>query len=953
MAEGETAPNQAVDDAFHAALQLLTSEDRNAFLSSLPHGMRIEVAALLVAHDAAGEQFLAPTQVVPPTAGVDADPDRIGPFRIRRRLGEGGMGVVYLADQRAPVRRTVALKLVRPEFRRHHMLARFQAERQALAMMDHPGIARVLDAGVTEEGIPYFAMEYVEGQSITRYCNANRLSVKQRVAIFVQACRAIQHAHQKGILHRDIKPSNVMVGDAPGQDPTVKVIDFGLAKALEPETRLTDKTLHTEHGQVMGTVKYMSPEQASLSADLDTRTDVYSLGIVLYELLTGDTPIPQREIETRVLPDLLRAICEASPRKPSTVVGTDAEATVQVAQSQDATSPELVRSLRGDLDWIVMKALEKPRARRYHSAAALADDCERFLRAEPVEARPPTMAYQLSRFCRRHRGAVTVGSIAMMLLFVALGVSSWLAWTNLSLRQEAEQNTAAAARSSQRTGNTLSKMLAVIGRPEFAEKPELLSLKRQLREAVGRDIRNWVAEGVSADERKVVAGLLIEVVAVEVIDPSSGQGDPWRDTVAALQLARNALQPLLKHDPEAAYVAARADAALAMTYRDMGDLSRALELADEAGSLLDGVPQDVRDEAPDVELECRYAQAVVDYGARGVPAAYERSVEMLKLCETDLARWPQDKSLWVFQARVQTLFALTLHKHSDEPPPSVRGFPKRPFPNMSLPDSDVVYAACVALLAYDQAEERLAKLRVDPEYQALADKLLVSVCSNRLMTERRLCQQVSPAFEGLIDRTIRTGLAASQRLLDGSPNSLSRQRSHATLLMNAADALDLGTQTQAALDRRLELRSEAYSTLSGVYRDLPDDSPYGGTFCWVAVRLLREACLAGDKPRAAGLMHEVWDYHGTLAVEAWESELFAWALLREYSIERGDMDQVAACEAELLEVLGRPNIAPVWRLQLFTDSDEGAFVWQDARFRPLLLEAGISPPESEPEKAAG
>jgi WD40 repeat protein len=349
--------------------------------------------------------------------------DRIGRYKLLQQIGEGGCGVVYMAEQEEPVRRRVALKVIRLGMDTKNVIARFEAERQALALMDHPNIAKVLDAGATETGRPYFVMELVRGIKITDYCDQNNLPTQQRLELFIQICRAIQHAHQKGIIHRDIKPSNILVTIHDGI-PLPKVIDFGIAKATT-DVRLTDKTLFTQFEQFIGTPAYMSPEQAEMGGlDIDTRSDIYSLGVLLYELLTGKTPFDPKDLLALGLDEMRRTIREKEPARPSTRLGTmQAEELTTTAKRRACEGPKLISALRGDLDWIVMKALEKDRTRRYETANGLAMDLERHLNNEPVTARPPGMAYRLQKAVRRHKLAFTAAAAVSIALLVGTVVS--------------------------------------------------------------------------------------------------------------------------------------------------------------------------------------------------------------------------------------------------------------------------------------------------------------------------------------------------------------------------------------------------------------------------------------------------------------------------------------------------------------------------------------------------
>jgi serine/threonine protein kinase len=339
-------------------------------------------------------------------------------YKIRQEIGERGMGTVYLAEQLRPVRRHVALKLIKPGMDSRNVLARFESERQALALMEHPNIARVLDAGSTECGRPFFVMELVKGIPITEYCDAHRLDLNARLALFRQVCSAIQHAHQKGIIHRDLKPSNILV-EAHDDRPVPKVIDFGLAKATSG-MRLSEQSLFTAFGSVAGTPLYMAPEQASFNAlDVDTRADIYALGVILYEPLTGTTPIAREKVQRAALDEMLRMIREVEPPAPSSRISTSSSLP-SLAASRQVEPARLSRLVRGDLDWIVMKALAKERERRYASAVALADDIDHHLNHEPVSAGPPTAAYRLKKFVRRNRVQVT--AVAVVLLALVLGV---------------------------------------------------------------------------------------------------------------------------------------------------------------------------------------------------------------------------------------------------------------------------------------------------------------------------------------------------------------------------------------------------------------------------------------------------------------------------------------------------------------------------------------------------
>jgi len=390
--------------------------------------------------------------------------DRISRYKLLQQIGEGGCGVVYMAEQEEPVRRRVALKVIKLGMDTKNVIARFEAERQALALMDHPNIAKVLDAGTSESGRPFFVMELVRGIKITDYCDQNNLSTPQRLNLFIQVCHAIQHAHQKGIIHRDIKPSNILVTMHDGV-PEPSVIDFGIAKATDQ--RLTDKTLFTAFEQFLGTPAYMSPEQAEMSAlDIDTRTDIYSLGVLLYELLTGKTPFDPKELVASGLDAMRRTIREKEPSRPSTKLSTMMQAELMTTANRRQIEPDkLTRIVRGDLDWIVMKALEKDRTRRYETANGLAMDVKRYLQDEAIIARPPSKLYQFQKMARRHKGVSASAVLVLLALLLGLATSTVLLARERTERKRAElaeKAATSAANGSQHLADFLQEMLSGI-----------------------------------------------------------------------------------------------------------------------------------------------------------------------------------------------------------------------------------------------------------------------------------------------------------------------------------------------------------------------------------------------------------------------------------------------------------------------------------------------------------
>jgi len=433
----ETAHAETI---FGDAIEIASPEERQAFLDRECQddpSLRQEVEKLVLDYFRAGDFLEQPlAQIAAPTIDqlITEKPGTvIGPYKLLQQIGDGGMGVVYMAEQREPVKRRVALKIIKPGMGTQQVIARFEAERQALAMMDHPNIAKVLDAGATDSGRPYFVMELVNGISVTQYCDEQHLTPKERLELFVPICQAVQHAHQKGIIHRDLKPSNVMVA-LYDEQAVPKVIDFGVAKATS--RALTEKTIFTQFGQVVGTVEYMSPEQAQRNQlDIDTRSDVYSLGVLLYELLTGDTPFDRQRLRSAAFEEMLRIIREEEPPKPSTKV-SGSEAIASIAANRKIEPAKLSILVRGELDWIVMKALEKDRGRRYSTATSFAEDIQRYLNDEPVVACPPSARYRFRKFVRRNRPLIATGALVTAALVLGLLGTTWQAIraNNQSLR---------------------------------------------------------------------------------------------------------------------------------------------------------------------------------------------------------------------------------------------------------------------------------------------------------------------------------------------------------------------------------------------------------------------------------------------------------------------------------------------------------------------------------------
>ena len=539
-----TNEQPAVDEIYSAALEL-EAEEREIFLDQVCRGrpeVRERVVRLLHAHDEVGNLLESPAPELaalepvaleldattaghpaatpgldataasdlpsPQGSGLDATSaefeaevdrkalspaatvrrgndlgsgDTVGPYTLLESIGEGGMGTVFVAKQSKPIKRKVAIKLVKAGMDTKQVLARFDAQRQSLALMDHPNIARVVDAGMTEQGRPFFAMEYVKVVPLTEYCDQARLSVRERLELFIPICQAVQHAHQKGIIHRDLKPSNILVCLYDGK-PVPKVIDFGLAKALHQS--LTEQSVYTAHGMMLGTPLYMSPEQAeSNNLDIDTRTDIYSLGVILYELMTGTTPLEKQQFKQAAMAEILRLIKEVDPPRPSTRLSGSASLPSFAAQ-RSLEPASLTRTISGDLDWVIMKALEKERSRRYETASGLAADIMRHLADEPVSASPPSARYKMQKFVKRNRAGVIAASVlGVAILMGIVGTSGGLIWA-LKEKRQAENRLTQIESSNQILGSIFDNLNVFESGVGSADSPLKRALVNNLEQAI-------------------------------------------------------------------------------------------------------------------------------------------------------------------------------------------------------------------------------------------------------------------------------------------------------------------------------------------------------------------------------------------------------------------------------------------------------------------------------------
>ena len=570
---------------FHGARVIASAEERSAYLAQAcgeDHALRERIDALLKVHETepsrGGDDAPASSALFEKFApSVDEPPGTIiGRYKLLERVGEGGFGVVYMAEQQFPIRRQVALKVIKAGLDTKQVIARFEAERQALAMMDHENIAKVLDAGANEAGRPYFVMELVHGVPITRYCDDNQLTPRARLELFVKVCRAVQHAHTKGIIHRDLKPTNVLITLHDGV-PVPKVIDFGVAKATGQQP-LTDRTLFTQFAQMVGTPLYMSPEQAEMRGlDVDTRSDVYSLGVLLYELLTGTTPFDKERVKRVAHDEVRRIIREEEPPSPSTRISALGDKLATVSAHCKTDPKRLGQLVRGELDWIAMKALEKDRTRRYETANGLARDIERYLNNEPVVAREPSAGYLLRRLAARHRAAVAIAAAALVAIVAALGLAVWQRQVAVGAQRRAETRF--------RDVRQLSQALIFKLHDSVAKLPGSTPVRRQIVDEALVYLERLAQESADDLTLRMELGGAYRQIASILGDPAfPNLGDPE----GALVQARKSLAMLdtvaRAHDVSPKAVASLVDTLtlLRRLYSNAGDRAQALAMAEDA-----------------------------------------------------------------------------------------------------------------------------------------------------------------------------------------------------------------------------------------------------------------------------------------------------------------------------------------------------------------------------------
>jgi serine/threonine protein kinase len=610
-----------VASLFGQALEIASPADRAAFLDQVCRdnpALRAELEGLLKASAKAG-QFMnrpaGPTGATTVPLEVPSDP--IGPYKLLQKLGEGGMGTVFLAEQEHPVKRRVALKVIKAGMDSREIIARFEQERQALAMMDHPNIAKVLDAGSTNAGLPFVVMELVKGIPITKFCDQERLTPKERLELFIPVCHAVQHAHQKGIIHRDLKPSNVLIA-LYDSVPIPKVIDFGVAKAIGPT--LSERSLFTEVGVLVGTLEYMAPEQAQMNnLDIDTRADIYSLGVILYELLTGAPPFTSKQLRDAGFAEMLRVIKEVEPPKPSTRLSSSQELP-SIAATRKLEPKSLTKLVTGELDWIVMKCLDKERGRRYETANGLALEVQRYLADEPVSAGPPSARYRLRKFTRKHRKLIATAAAFLVLLALGAAISTWQA-VRATIAERATANErdkvveqteiatalneflqkdliaqagskAQAERKYEQNPNltvreALDRAAAAVGE-KFADRPKLeASIRQSLGDAyreVGEPHKAVVQLERSAELRRRELGHdhLETLTTLNTLGGAYRQAGRAKDAVSVFEQARDGrIEKLGPEDPETLATFNN----LALAYRASGRLNDAIALLEKARSL--------------------------------------------------------------------------------------------------------------------------------------------------------------------------------------------------------------------------------------------------------------------------------------------------------------------------------------------------------------------------------
>jgi serine/threonine protein kinase/tetratricopeptide (TPR) repeat protein len=833
------APKPGEFAIFNAARRIEEREARRLYVERACGGdgeMREQIEALLRIHD---QESTFPGSPAEEARGLLAGPPReapgavVGPYRLLRQIGEGGMGTVFLAEQERPVRRRVALKVIRAGADSARVAARLEAERQALALMDHPNIAKVHDAGTTEAGSPYFVMELVEGAPLTRHCDEHRLTPHERLELFVSVCQGVQHAHTKGVIHRDLKPSNVLVPRYDGK-AVPKIIDFGVAKATGQ--KLTERTLDTEVGSVVGTLEYMSPEQAELNnLDIDARTDVYSLGVLLYELLTGTTPLRRERLQGAGVLELLRLIREEEPPRPSRRLSAT-EDLPAVAASRGLEPGKLRGLVRGDLDWIVMKCLDKDRRRRYETPSGLARDIERHLRDEPVEACPPSAGYRLGKFARRHwRGLST--ALAFVLLLVSAVVTLTVALVAVN-RERGEKEAALEAEGKRRKDarNALDAMSSRMIETWLAQQKELLPEDKRFLEATLRHYEEFAADTGQDEEAR--AGVARAYLRVGTIRQRLSQ---WPDAEAALERSRELYAALAADFPGAP--AHRRD--LAQAYDRLSLVHSHTRRAAKAEAALRNslsILRDLAAEFPGVpDYQWRVAKTLDNLGielknlgrARDAEEAYGEALGIMKPLAD---QFPSEPSYLYELARIHLNLGNLLNVYTGRSPKAALAYPSRS------------QEAAKALRQAVAINERLvARSPKDPRY--LED---LAISRDRLASTLRDAEQYPEA-----EKIFHQALTTRKQLVAVFPGQPEYRRGLAITLNNLGILLKNTDRTEEAK----KLYRQSLDIHKELAADFPEDANHQNEAAGAMTNLARLLLAGKDPDGARRLLEEGVPYH--------------------------------------------------------------------------------------------
>jgi serine/threonine protein kinase len=814
------------ESLFAAALEKPPGDERNRFLDQAcgdDAELRRRIEILLGAHDDLGGILDQSSPHFRSTVGesprVSDSPAPVGTivagrYRLLELIGEGGMGDVFFAEQTEPVRRKVAIKLTKPGFQSRSVLARFEKERQALAVMDHPNIAKVLDGGVTDTGRPFFVMEYLKGSPITEYCDEVRMPIRQRLELFADACQAVQHAHQKGIIHRDLKPSNILVA-LYDDKPVVKVIDFGLAKGIDQP--LLDGTNVTGHAVLLGTPRYMSPEQTRLNnLDIDTRSDIYSLGVVLYELLTGSTPVDQEQFQTAGWDERLRMIREVDPPTPSTRLNSSKTLAI-LGERRQLQPARLCRTVRGELDWIVMKALEKDRERRYETAIALEKDVKNYLKGEPVAASPPSKLYRLRKFARRNRFAIAAGTAIISSLVVGLGLAGAslynahiAARAERQAKLEAQENEVLAIQAVERFVN------AVTSNKELRENPALAPLRKELMKeplAYFDTLRHNILSGGELDPTST-AKLLAAMR--EYVHATHSLGDPT-ETLRMLQECVPIATRLTEKAPgELIYwkELTQLHDELALLYRQAGKYDLAIASHNNADHIYDKLIRDFPDtpyyqEAKARSLQYRGFVLSIMGDVSGAIRLFEKSSEMLTPL---LERTPTDASV-----RIQK--GTALHWTADH----------------LFRQGKISEAVAVAADATDLIENAVLQSNNDKLFGSLLKGSCWQLKAKFLSAEGKVEQAIAASEKALqitddvvhqypLDLNNRLQLAVCQRSLATTLLEAGQLENYVVAFENAEKSFEyLSKESPTDLAKREEW-AECHSSIATAYRRLNNTS---------------------------------------------------------------------------------------------------------------------------------